>query len=95
MKVITEIQIIPVKPSNGLIAFVSFILFESIYCSSVGIFTRLDGSYRLVYPTKKIGDKSIDIFHPITKNLGEVIEIEIINKFKDVMKNDRYSSSYN
>lgn len=56
MKTISEIQIVPVKPDKGLVGFCSFILYESIYCSSVAIFTRPDGSFRLVYPTKKVGE---------------------------------------
>ena len=43
MKVISDIQIVPVKPCNGLAAFCSFILYEELYCGSVAIFTRPDG----------------------------------------------------
>lgn len=92
---ISEIQVVPIKPNNGLVAFASFVLFEAIYCSSVGVFTRSDGSYRLVYPTKKLVNKDINIFHPIDKNIGLLIEQEVSNKLKDVMKNDRYSINHN
>lgn len=91
MKIINEIQIIPVKPDKGLVGFCSFILYECIYCSSVAIFTRPDGSFRLVYPTKKVADKDIHIFHPINKMVGKHIEQEVIKKFNDVMKHDRYN----
>jgi stage V sporulation protein G len=90
---VKEIQIIPVKPSNGLIAFCSFILFDSFYCSSIGIFTRPTGGYRLVYPTKKAGNKEMNLFHPISKQIGIKIEQEVIKKLEDVMKNDRYCST--
>jgi len=95
MRTINEIQIIPIKPQNGLVAFCSFILFDSIYCSSVGIFTKIDGSYRLVYPTKKVGIKEIDIFHPINKQTGKEITEEVIKVFKDLMNNDRYNITHN
>lgn len=95
MKIINEIQIIPVKPRNGLIAFCSFVLFESIYCNSVAIFTKIDGNLRLVYPTKKALNKEINIFHPINKKVGSFIESEISKKFKDVMNNDRYNCHHN
>ena len=88
---ITEIQITPVKPKDGLVGFASFVLFDSLYCSSVGIFTKSNGSYRLVYPTKKLPGKDIDLFHPISRELGALIEQEVSNKFEEVMKNDRYS----
>lgn len=95
MNIISEIQIIPVKPINGLVAFCSFVLFESVYCGSVAIFTCTNGTYRLVYPTKKIGYRDMNIFHPITKELGDYIKIEVNKKVNEVMKNDRYSSPYN
>ncbi len=91
---ISEIQIIPIKPRDGLVAFASFVLNESVYLGSIGIFTRPQGGYRLVYPTKKVGIRNINIFHPINKSFAESIEKEVIGKFEDVMKNhDRYDSS--
>jgi stage V sporulation protein G len=92
---ISEIQIVPVKPSNGLIAFCSFVLFNAIYCSSVAVFTRPDGNYRLVYPTKKLAERDIHIFHPINNEAGNLIEKEISKKLKNVMNNDRYNFTDN
>lgn len=89
---VNEIQITPVKPKNGLVAFASFVLNGDIYCSSVAIFTRPNGTHRLVYPTKKLGNKEINIFYPINKKIGNEIQEEVIKKFEDVMKNDRHSS---
>jgi len=89
---ITEIQIVPIKPQAGLVGFVSFVLDDSLYLSSIGIITRPEGGYRLVYPTKKLGIRSINIFHPINKDFAQFIEKEVISKFEDVMKNDRYNS---
>ncbi|MBN1331363.1 septation protein SpoVG family protein [Candidatus Dojkabacteria bacterium] len=88
--IISEIEIIPVKPKDGLIAFCTFVLFEGIYCSSIAIFTRLDGSYRLVYPTKQRGERSIAIFYPINKEIGKVIEEEVIRKLNEL--NDRHNN---
>lgn len=89
---ITEVQIVPVKPNNGLIAFASFVLDGKLYLSSIGIHKKLDGSgYRLTYPTKKAG---LNIFHPISKELGQEIKEAILNKLKEVMEgsNDRHSN---
>jgi DNA-binding cell septation regulator SpoVG len=93
---ITEIQITPIKPMNGLVAFASCLLDDGLYLGSIGIVTKLEGGYRLVFPTKKVGGKNINIFHPINKKAGEQLAQEIINKFKDVMNqsNDRYYSNY-
>lgn len=91
---ITEIKIYPVTEQKGLLAFCSFILFENLYCSSVAIFTRPSGGFRLVYPTKKAGVKNSNIFYPITSELGKIIEEEILLKFDDVINNDRYCMSH-
>jgi len=91
---ISEIQIIPIKPQNGLVAFASFVLENSLYLSSVGIITRPEGGYRLLYPTKKVGTRNINIFHPINKEFSQSIEKEVISKFEDVMKKyDRYDEA--
>lgn len=84
-EIISELQITPIKPANGLVAFASFVLYESIYCCSVGIVTRPDGSYRLVYPTKKVGTADLHIFHPINRSVGKKIEIEVIAKAEEVL----------
>lgn len=89
---ISEIQIIPIKPQNGLVAFASFVLDNNLYLGSIGILTRPEGGYRLTYPTKKVGVKDINIFHPINKEFAQTIEKEVIGKFEDVMNNDRYDS---
>lgn len=90
---ISEIQIVPIKPQDGLVAFASFVLNESLYLGSIGIVTRPQGGYRLVYPTKKVSIRNINIYHPINKSFAESIEKEVISKFEDVMKNhDRYDS---
>lgn len=89
---ISEIQIIPVKPQDGLVGFASFVLDNNLYLGSIGILTRLEGGYRLLFPTKKVGIKNINIYYPINKNFAKSIEKEVIKKFEDVMNHDRYNS---
>lgn len=90
--VIEEIQIVPINPENGLVGFASFVLFGSIYCSSVGIVTKPNGGYRLTYPTKKVADKQIQLFYPINKQIGKLIEEEVITIYEKVLYYDRYYS---
>lgn len=91
MNQIDEIQIIPIKPQNGIVAFTSFVLNDCLYLSSIAIMTRPQGGYRLVYPTKKIGNRDINIFHPIDKTFACMIEKAVIQEFEKVMTpNDRY-----
>jgi len=86
---ISEIQIVPIKPTNGLIGFASILLDNSLYLGSIGIHTRLDGQgLRLTYPTKG----AINIFHPTTKALSKAIETAVFDRaylvipsLKDVM----------
>jgi DNA-binding cell septation regulator SpoVG len=88
---ITEIQILPVKPQNGIVAFASFLLDSNLYLSSIAIMTRPQSGYRLVYPTKKTGNRDINIFHPINRAFAEFVEEAVMKKFEEVMKfNDRY-----
>jgi len=94
MQRITEVQITPIKPKDGLVAFASFVLDNSLYLGSVGIATRLQGGYRLIYPTKHTGNKDMNVFHPINRTFAEAIEREVIKRFEDVMNksDDRHNS---
>jgi len=90
---LSEIQIIPIKPQNGLVAFASFVWDKSLYLGSIGIMTRLNGGYRLVYPTKKVAEKNLNIFYPISREFALTIEKEVVKQFEDVMKKyDRHNS---
>ena len=85
---ITEIQITPIKPKDGLVAFASLVVDDSLYLGFIGVYTRLDGlGYRLTYPTKKIGDNSINIYHPINKEAGKAIEEAVFKKLKEIFNN--------
>lgn len=81
MSKVTEIQIKPVEPNNGLVGFASCVVNQELYISSIGIFTRLnEQGYRITYPTKKVGNDNLQIFHPITQELGKEIESAITQK---------------
>jgi len=83
---ITEIQITPIKPKEGLVAFASIVIESSLYLGSLGIYTRLDGSgYRITYPTKKIGNKNINIYHPINRETSKEIEEAILSKAEKIL----------
>ncbi|MDP2855539.1 MAG: septation protein SpoVG family protein [bacterium] len=90
---ITEIQIIPIKPRDGLVAFASIVVENSLYLGFLGVYTRLNGEgYRITYPTKKIGEKSINIYHPINKETSQAIERVIIEKAKKVFEKSNENS---
>ena len=83
---ITEIQVMPVRPQNGLIGFASFVLDGKYYVGSVAVYTRLNGAgYRLVYPAKKVGERQINTFYPISQEVGAEIEIAVGRKVDDIV----------
>lgn len=82
---VTEIQIIPVKPKEGLVAFASFIFDNSFYFASIGIYTRPQGGYRLTYPTRKTPSSSTSLFHPINKDITNMIEIVVIKRYEEII----------
>ena len=85
---VSEIQIIPVKPHEGLIAFASFVLNNQFYIGNVAVYTRLNSEdYRLVYPSKILpkNGKEIQCFHPISKEAAEEIEKAVVNKLNELI----------
>ncbi len=83
--IITKISIKKVVQKDGLIAFVSIILDDCLYLGNIAVFTKLNkDGYRLIFPEKKIGDKRLSIFHPLTSKFYFLLE-ERINK---EIKND-------
>lgn len=81
----SDINVTPVKHQNGLIGFASLIIDKSLYLGSIVIFTRPNGNLRLVYPTKKFLNKSLNIYHPINKETSDFIEKEVIAKFEALL----------
>jgi DNA-binding cell septation regulator SpoVG len=84
---VSEINITPVKPQGGLIAFASVVIDESLYLSSIAVYTRPDGSYRLLYPTKKLGERFVNLFHPISRETSKQIEVAIFKKCEEIFEN--------
>ncbi|MBY0109527.1 MAG: SpoVG family protein [Candidatus Babeliaceae bacterium] len=82
---ISDIQITPIKPQNGLVGFASFIFNDCFYMSAIGIFTRPQGGFRLTYPTRAKLSGGLNIYHPIRKEIAEQIEQEVISKFEEII----------
>ncbi len=83
---IGEVEIVPIKPREGLVAFASCVMDKKLYLGGIGVHVKLDGSgYRLAYPCKKLGETNIPIYHPISKQLGDVITEAIGEKMNKLM----------
>lgn len=86
---ISEIQIIPIKPREGLVAFASCVINDSLYLGNIGIYTSPSSpeGFRLVYPSKTLPNgKAVNVFHPITREVGELISKAIIRKFQEIIR---------
>ena len=88
---ISEVDIIPVKPRNGLIAFASCVVNGQLYLGNIAIHTRLDGSgYRLVFPVKVLPNgKEIQCVHPVTREAGELLLQAIVEKLEALIASAR------
>jgi stage V sporulation protein G len=82
---ITDVQITPITPKKGLVAFASVVINEGIYLGSIGVYTKLDGSgYRITYPTKKVGEKNLNIFRPTNETTSKLVEDAIFSKMQEL-----------
>lgn len=79
--VVSEVNITPTKPANGLVAFASCVIDRQMYIGSLGVHKRLDGTgYHITYPTKKVGSQQLNYFHPVNKDAGRIIEQAVVAK---------------
>jgi hypothetical protein len=81
---ISDIQIVPVPPKDGLVGFSSFIINKKYYVGSVAIFTSpsTPGGFRLCYPTKM----GTYCFKPLSRQVGEAIQNAVIGRYLELMK---------
>ncbi len=87
---ISEIQIIPVKPKNGLVAFASCVINNQLYLGNLAIYTSPSSpeGYRLVYPTRTLKSGAhLSIAHPINKETGVAIQEQIVEQYLKLMEN--------
>jgi len=76
-----KVNLLPIRPHNGLMAFACIEVDNQFYISSIGVHRRLDGTgYRITYPTRKVGDQSLTVCHPIDPCLSKTIELAICKK---------------
>jgi DNA-binding cell septation regulator SpoVG len=90
---VSEVTVTPIKPDKGLVAFASVVIDENLYLNSIAVYTKLDGTYRLLYPTKTVGSRSLSLFHPINKTASKTIEKAVFEKCEEVFEgrsNDRH-----
>jgi DNA-binding cell septation regulator SpoVG len=87
---VSQIQIVLVKPLNGLVGFASCIIDNQFYVGNIAIYTSpssQDG-FRLVFPQKKLSSgQVIDCFHPINKDAERQVTLAIVKRYIELMDN--------
>ena len=70
------------QQKDGLVALTNFIYNDVLYFSSIVIYTRPQGSYRL---TRKTSNSSVLLFHSINKEIANQIEAIVIEKYEEII----------
>lgn len=86
---VSEINIVPIRPSNGLLGFASAVI-NQFYVGNIAIYTSPGSKlgYRLVFPNKKLtSGKVVDCFYPINREVGDLVTSAIIRRYIELMDN--------
>lgn len=86
---VSKIQIIPIQPKDGLVAFASAVINDHLAIGNIAIFTSPNSSdgFRLVYPTKiSSTGKQLNCFCPITREAGDALHAAIISEYKRLLE---------
>ena len=85
-----EIQIVPIKPLNGLVAFASAVINSQFFVGNIAVYSSPSSKtgFRLVFPTKKLSSgKHIDCFYPVSREAEEAVSRQIIDEYLRLMDN--------
>lgn len=80
--IVTEVRLTPIQPIGGMIAIARIVLNNAVALDSIGVHAKLSGGYRLTYPNKN--DRQL--FQPISKEVGNVIENAIFDEVSKTLK---------
>jgi DNA-binding cell septation regulator SpoVG len=88
-KLVTKVELVPIIPNKGHIAFANIVIENKLALNGVGIHTCLSRSgFRLLYPTKTLPNgKVIQMYYPINKQVADEIQDTIINEYEGLLEN--------
>ena len=87
---ITEIQIVPIQPKSGLVAFASCVINKQFFIGNITIHSSPSslGGFRVVYPTKILNNgNSLSIVYPINRTTGEIIQRRLVEEYLKLVEN--------
>lgn len=84
---VSEIRIVPVRNEYGLVGIASCIIDKKWFLGSIGIYHE-DNKFRLTYPTKKVRNSSMTLFHPINIPAGTAVYDSIVKEYETLLAKD-------
>jgi|GEM_PF-1977193 len=89
---ITDLDLIAVKPQGSLIGFANFVVGQAFSVNGVAIHQRLNGEgIRLVYPSKRLNSgREITLLHPANSDTYQMLESVIFEKLKQLNIGGKY-----
>jgi len=85
---LSKIEIVPVAPCRGLVAFATFVVNDAFSVGDVGIYTRPGGDgYRLSYPEKTLRNGAkVAVFRPLRQDVGRQIEEQVSEAYRQLLQ---------
>lgn len=84
---VTKVELIPIRPKDGLVAFACIELDHDFFVGSIGVHKKLNSAgFRITYPSRKVGGISMTICHPIENALSKEIEEAVCSKIELLME---------
>lgn len=81
---VSKIEIVPIPPKNGLVAFASFLINDCFFIGNVAIYSSpsCPNGFRLVFPTKA----GVSCFHPVNRAVGMKIQNQVISRYLEIIE---------
>lgn len=80
---IDKVSISVIAPRGSLVAFGQF-QYGEMFCGSVGIHLRTDGHLNLSFPSRKVVEKNIQHYFPLTEELKQELTKAFEEKAKEI-----------
>ncbi len=81
---ISNLNFTAIRPRGSLIGFANLTLDGNLYLGDIGVHLKSDGEVSLAFPTKRLGETKIGIYHPINKKTEEAIRKAIEEKVEEL-----------